>query len=264
MRLSVKYFALFLFCTFFTYSQAEGFRLSYETISASEIEKNPKYQNLKQFDPSHHKTIIKIHVLPESEGYILKLDRPLLIKSLAQQEYTKEIFTRMKDFLGEDELLLVISSRGFMPGEKVHCTLETQDGRSISEKAKIIPHPIMLEVPMGGAKLKAELVSLKPTYYEVYLEGIQTFEKLNLRTFSLGETIENDFYYKQGSCIGLIPEVIGKQKGFCDLILTRQKGAEFKLRFPWGEEVLEYLKGDKDPIILEFTRFSESNSSKLQ
>jgi len=106
---------------------------------------------------------------------------------------------------------------------------------------------------MGGAKLKAELVSLKPTYYEMYLEGVQTFEKLNLRSFSSGETIDNDFHYTQGSCIALMPGVIGKEGGLCDLTLTRQKGAEFKLRLPWGDEVLDYLKGDKDPIILEFT-----------
>ncbi|MCB1107461.1 MAG: hypothetical protein KDK76_05125, partial [Chlamydiia bacterium] len=61
MRLKAKCLALLLFCTFFTYIQAESFRLSYETISVSEIEKNPKYQNLKQFDPGHHQTIIKIY-----------------------------------------------------------------------------------------------------------------------------------------------------------------------------------------------------------
>ena len=261
MRLTIKYLTLFLLCTFFTCAQAESFKLSYQTISASEIEKNPKYQNLKQFDPGHHQTIIKIQGLPESESYILKWERPLLIKSLRQREYTKEVFTRLKDFLGEDELLLVTSSRGFMPGEKVTWTLETHDGTSISEKAEIIPHPIMLEVPMGGAKLKAELVSLKPTYYEMYLEGIQTFEKLNLRSFSSGETIDNNFHYTQGSCIALMPGVIGKEGGLCDLTLTRQKGAKFKLCLPWGDEVLDYLKGDKDPIILEFTQISNKVES---
>ena len=253
MRLTIKYLTLFLLCTFFTCAQAESFKLSYQTISASEIEKNPKYQNLKQFDPGHHQTIIKIQGLPESENYILKWERPLLIKSLGQREYTKEVFTRLKDFLGEDELLLVTSSRGFMPGEKVTWTLETQDGASISEKAEIIPHPIMLEVPMGGAKLKAELVSLKPTYYEMYLEGVQTFEKLNLRSFSSGETIDNDFHYTQGSCIALMPGVIGKEGGFCDLSITRQKGDKFELKLPWGKELLKYLEGEKEPMVLDFS-----------
>ena len=137
MRLTIKYLTLFLLCTFFTCAQAESFKLSYQTISASEIEKNPKYQNLKQFDSGHHQTIIKIHGLPEVESYVLKWERPLLIKSLGQREYTKEVFTRLKDFLGEDELLLVTSSRGFIPGEKVTWTLETQDGASISEKVEI-------------------------------------------------------------------------------------------------------------------------------
>ena len=261
MKLKTKLLSLLLLCTFFACAQAENFRLSYETISTSEIEKESKYQKLKKFDPGHHQTIIRIHGLPESESYSLKWERPLLIKSKGEREYTKEVFTRLKSFLGEDELLLVTSSRGFMPGEKVTWTLETQDGVSISEKATIIPHPIVLEVPIGGAKLKAELVSLKPTYYEMYLEGIQAFEKLNLKSCSSGETIDEDFLYAQGSCIALMPGVIGKEGGFFDLTLTRQKGAEFKLRLPWGDEVLDYLKGDKDPIILEFTQISNKVES---
>ena len=173
-----------LFYSFFIGAQADNFRLSYETISASEVEKNPKYQNLKQFDPGHHQTIIKIHGLPEAESYILKWERPLLIKRMGQREYTKEALIRLKDFLGEDELLLVTSSRGFMPGERVTWTLETQDGKSISEKVAIIPHPIILKIPRDNAKLHAELTSLKPTYYEMNLEGVQEGESLNLKSVS--------------------------------------------------------------------------------
>jgi len=264
MKLQTNCLTLFLLCTFFTCAQAENFKLSYETISASVIEKESKYQNLRQFDPGHHQTIIRIHGLPESESYILKWERPLLIKSMGQREYTKEVFTRLRDFLGEDELILVTSSRGFMPGEKVTWSLETQDGASISEKVTIIPHPIMLEVPLGGAQLKVELVSLKPTYYKIYLTGVQTFEKLNFKSFSSGETIDRDFHYTQGSCLAISPDVVGKKGGFCDLILTRQKGAEFKVGLPWGEEALEYLKGDIDPITLEFTAISNNKIKVLK
>ncbi|MCB9092669.1 MAG: hypothetical protein H6620_08930 [Halobacteriovoraceae bacterium] len=253
MRLTIKYLTLFLLCTFFTCAQAESFKLSYETISASEIEKNPKYQNLKKFDPGHHQTIIKIHGLPEAESYILKWERPLLIKSLWQREYTKEVFTRLKDFLVEDELLLFTSSRGFMPGERVIWTLETQDGASISEKIEFTPHPIVLEAPKEGVKLHAELVNLKPAYYAILIEGIEAFEKLKLRSLSSGEKIEDSFLYTQKIGLLYTPDVIGKKGGVCDLTLTRQKGTEFRLHLPWGEELIEYLNGSKDPIIFEFT-----------
>ncbi|MCB1073463.1 MAG: hypothetical protein KDK96_10250 [Chlamydiia bacterium] len=47
-------------------------------------------------------------------------------------------------------------------------------------------------------------------------------------------------------------------------MLTRQKGTKFKLRLSWGDEVLDYLKGDKDFIILGFTSLSDNNAARLK
>ncbi|MGE0198150.1 MAG: hypothetical protein AB7H48_01555 [Parachlamydiales bacterium] len=261
MKLTLKSLTLFLLCTFFTCAQAESFRLSYETISASEIEKNPKYQSLKQIDPGHHQTIIRIYSLPEGENYTLKWERPLFIKKDHHHECSKEVFTRLKEFLSDENLLFVTSSRGFVPGETVTWSLETADGTHKTEKISFIPNPIIQEIPLGGAKLRVELVGLRPTYYEIYLDGVPN-ETLTLKSRSSGEIIDQDFYYTKGSCMAISPDVIGKSGGFCDLALIRSTGGQFKLRLPWGEEALEHIFGEQDPITPEFTPISENNAAK--
>lgn len=255
MRLTIKYLTLFLLCTFFTCAQAESFKLSYETISASEIEKNPKYQMLHQFDPGHHKTIIRIHGLPNYENYILQKETPLF-GAIEEKECPAQAFMVLKNALKEDLPLICMSSRGFLPGERIILTLTTQDKTSISEKVEFIPHPIVLEAPKGGAKIKAELVNLRPAYYAIQLEGFNTSEKIHLKSLSSGEEMNNDFFYTKELGFSYSPDVIGKEGGVCDLTLTRQNGEKFRLHLPWGEEFLGYSKGDKGPIILEFTQIS--------
>ncbi|MCB1073460.1 MAG: hypothetical protein KDK96_10235, partial [Chlamydiia bacterium] len=88
--------------------------------------KNPKYQNLKQFDSGHHKTIIRISDLPDSERFELLLKRPLF-------QTTETIISTKKDLLekafliGEKDPILTISSLGYLPGEEIIVTFRAKD-----------------------------------------------------------------------------------------------------------------------------------------
>jgi len=231
----------------------ETLSLHAETLSAKAVKNSSIYGKLESFDPGQHKTIIRISHLPNAESYILRWERPLLIQKEHFQKYSREMLLRNGDFLGENGAIIAISSRGFLPGEKVNLSLETEDGKMLSQKIDLFPHPLVLEIRGGQSKFKGELTCMNPTRYEILLEGIQTYEKLKIISDSSGEHLENDLYYTQGSCIALMPGVIGKEGGFCDLSITRQKGDKFELKLPWGKELLKYLEGEKEPMVLDFS-----------
>lgn len=231
----------------------EAWKLHAETLSAETIAHSSKYGKLDSFDIGHHKTIIRISDLPDAKSYTLRWERPLLVKKEHSQKYPREMLFHNGELLGENAAIILISSRGFLPGEKVFLALETEDGKAVSQKISLFPHPLIQEKHSGQSKLKGELTSMNPTRYEIFLEGIQTYEKLRLSSFSSGEKIDHEFFYTQGSCIALTPGVIGKDGGFCDLSITRQKGNRFELKLPWGKELLKYLEGEKEPMVLNFS-----------
>ena len=94
----------------------------------------------------------------------------------------------------------------------------------------MFPQPLISETRLGKSKLKAELTILIPTSYQIMLEGIQSSEKLRLESFSSGEKIDAEFFYTNVDCISHMPGVIGKDGGFCDLSITRQKGDKLELK----------------------------------
>ncbi len=253
MKLKTSCLSLFIFLATSLQTSADTFHLTHETISAASTASLAKYSNLEFFNPGHHKTIIRIHGLPEAENYILRWERPVLIKTHHQREYTKEVFVRLQEFLQEKGMVLVTSSVGFLPGEKVTWTLETEDGKSVSQSVTFSPNPIIIEMRSGKSKLQADLVRLRPTRYKITLEGIGSFEKLRLTTFSSGEKIDKEFYFPQGSLISLTPGVIGKEGGFCNLSITRQNRDQFSLTLPWGEELIDCLRVNSRPIVSDFS-----------
>ena len=253
MKLKTSCLSLFVFLAISLQTSADAFHLTHETISAASTANLDKYSNLGFFNPGHHKTIIRIHGLPEAENYILRWERPILLKKQYQHEYSKEVFVRLQEFLQEKGMVLVTSSVGFLPGEKVTWTLETEDGKSVSQSVTFSPNPIIIEMRSGKSKLQADLVRLRPTRYKITLEGIGSFEKLRLTTFSSGEKIDKEFYFPQGSLISLTPGVFGKEGGFCDLSITRQKGDQFSLSLPWGEELIDCLGVNSRPIVSDFS-----------
>ncbi|CCB87827.1 protein-tyrosine phosphatase family protein [Simkania negevensis] len=223
------------------------------TLSAETISLSSKYQALNTKDPGFHKTIIRITNLPDAKTYFMRWNRSFFSSSEQHQKFSKKDLFHAAETLGENVAVLVISSRGFLPGEKVYYTLETVGTESKSLQFSFIPQPIVKEVRNGKSKLIGELILLEPARYELDLEGVSSFEKLKLLSRSSEESIEREFVYTKPMRIGITPGVIGKNGGVCNLSLTRQKGDYFTLQLPWGDELLGHLSGETLPTTSSFS-----------
>jgi hypothetical protein len=242
--------ALFLVATI--NASADNHALSFETISKdASLHKNHK--KLEIFDPGYHKTIIRISELTEHESYVLKWHRPLLDKKDHSQECSKNLFLNISKHLGEDGTAFVMTSKGFLPGEKITLSIETKAGTKIGQPLEFFPQPLIQEMRSGKSKLIAELSAVSPSRYEITFEGISSFETLVINSFSSGEKLVNEFQYRQGSCIGLTPGVIGKEGGSCELSIKRQHGDKFRVNLPWGKELSKHLSGESPPVAPHFT-----------
>jgi len=234
-------------------ASADNRVLSFETLSHETLLQSDKYEKIVNFDHGHHKTIIRISELPKDEAVVLKWKRPLVTQKTHTEECRKEQFLKIAEFLGEENPAFLLSSKGFLPGEKITFSLETTGGTAIGQPLEFFPQPLIQETRSGESKLIAELSSLSPSTYEITFEGIPSFETLIMSSFSSGEKLVNTFQYRQGSCIGLMPGVVGKEGGSCKLSIQRQKGEKFQLDLPWGDDLLKHLGGECLPVVPHFT-----------
>lgn len=202
---------LALFLMMFVHASADSCVLSFETISNQTILQEAKYEKLRDFDRGHHKTIIKISELPEAKSYIVKWKRSLFSDKEQREEWSKELFTTISKFLELDTPALFMSSRWFLPGEKVIFSLETIEGTPIGPPLELILHPVIQESKDGKSKLIVKLPSVSspfsPTKYEITFEGILLPETMSLISTSSGEKLSGEFQYKLGSCIAYGPGV---------------------------------------------------------
>ena len=229
----------------------EDFALHAETLSVETIKRSSKYHHLDMSDAGHHKTILRLTHLPRSSSYILRCQRPLAPMKGKTQKLKREILLGNGELFGEGEAL-IISSRGFLPGEKVILSLETEEG-NLLRKISFIPHPLIFEMKDGTSKIKGELICISPTRYEFFFEGIPSNETLKMLSFSSGEFLDYDFCYKQGSCLAYMPGVIGQEGGLSRLTIKKTNGDRFILNLPWGKELLRHLDGDKEPLVVRFS-----------
>ena len=253
MKANTIKFPILLLMMVLVKASAENCEFSYETLSHETILQSDRYKKLVKFEPGYHKTIVRISNLPVAESYVLKWQRPLLNKKEHREEWTKEFFSKVSEFLEEDEPVFFISSKGFLPGEKVIFSLETIGGIAIGQPFELFPQPLIQEMRSGKSKLIAELSILSPSRYEITLEGIPSFETLEVCSCSLDEKIETEFVYRQGFCIGHMPGVIGKAGGVCNFSITRQRGDKFQISLPWGEELKKHVSGESKPVVSDFT-----------
>ncbi|MCB1067972.1 MAG: hypothetical protein KDK56_07275 [Simkania sp.] len=253
MKLTIKYLTIFLLCTFFTCAQAESFKLNYETISASETGKNPKYQNLKQFDSGHHKTIIRISDLPDSERFELLLKRPLF-------QTTETIISTKKDLLekafliGEKDPILTISSLGYLPGEEIIVTFRAKDKDVLYDSINITPNPIKKKSRQQGFSVEIKMISVSPTSYELIIEGVKEGTNFGIYSTSYGETSTQDYQYskKLPHIIYLKPE---RGHGGATTVMVCRSNQDFlEVLLPWGSELEYHRQGARVPV----TRLFES------
>jgi hypothetical protein len=110
----------------------------------------------------------------------------------------------------------------------------------------LIPNPIDVKNSAGVPIIEAELISLKPTVYQIHVRGFNENEKFTLKSKTgprITEVVET--FAEDGVSLTYSPELKGKKGGESIVEIRRQSGKKYSLKFPWGNRLTCYLDKDK-------------------
>jgi hypothetical protein len=198
--------------------------------------------DLYQADPGFTKWCILFHDIPGDPPYSFQQKR--LLQPNRNQYYpcgyAEENILASKNC--NMPAPLMVSSRGYLPGEKITIRLS---GKDAHKEIIFYPRPLLLKDKTGRVLAKVALLSAIPgqTHYDLDLSGIGKEEKYTLISHSGGEILSHNY---QGPIkLGISPEVVGKRSGFANIILRMEDGTEYNTKLPWGNELLECKAGNK-------------------
>jgi hypothetical protein len=199
--------------------------------------------DLFQADPGFTKWFIKFQDIPGNPPYSLQQKR--LIQSdpdrfISLPNPSSESILESKN--RNSPVGLVVSARGYLPGEKVIIRLSAKDAY---REIVFYPRPLLMKEESRGLLAKATLLSAKPghTLYTLDVCGIEKQEKYKLISHSGEEILSHDW---QGPITCTIsPEVVGQVKGVANASLEFEDGTSCSMELPWGYELLEYSRGIK-------------------
>ncbi len=217
-------------------------------LRASDEALGKKYQILtktyEKYDPGFAKVLLLYETLPGDPPNCFK------IKRFAQ--YNPEGFVDLECGPSSKELLhfritkqllcFCLSSRGFLPGEKVVIRLESIDP-DVFEELSYYPRPLMIKDESGKILLEATLASIFPTIYSISFPDIPAEEEYEYSTINGMET--HHFTMQNATKTVYIPGVNGRTSGFGGIELKFKDGTIYNLQLPWGDECIRYLNGER-------------------
>jgi len=199
--------------------------------------------DLYQMDPGFSKWCVLFHDIPGNPPYSFQQKR--LLQPLPDRYYPcqgpcSEDILKFKN--RNKPTGLMVSARGYLPGEKVTIRLSAKDAyREIT----FYPRPLFMKKKTGELLVKATLLCAEPgnTLYELDICGLGKQEKCKLVSNSEGEILS---FNLQGpmECT-ITPEVAGQKRGFAKTALHFEDGTSYSLDLPWGYALLEYKLGNK-------------------
>lgn len=193
-------------------------------------------------DPGFDKWFVSFHDIPDTPPYTFQQKRlfqldpdryypiagPLSENVLLAKKLNREIG-------------IIISARGYLPGEKIMIRLS---GKDAYREIAFYPRPMLLKRKSGELLAKATLLCPKfgDTLYSFDICGVGEEEKYKLVSRSENEILSQDV---QGpmSC-SLSPEVVGVPKGIAKMEFQFENET-YSMEFPWGTELLECKLGNK-------------------
>lgn len=144
----------------------------------------------------------------------------------------------------EHSFILVLSAKGFLPGEKITLRAKTMTS-SDYEMISFCPRPITVTDTHGKELIFAQLQALNPTSYEMNIAYDPKNPLIRFCSHSEKERLSNFFFQQEPIVMGYSPDVHGKEGGFSLVRLTYQNGDTYELEFPWGNELNPYMLGSK-------------------
>lgn len=235
------------------HEEKRSFQLSYETVCITTINEEEKYQSLDSFDAGCHKTILRIHDYPYGKNFVFEWERPLFKKKPAvRRRLTINQLKNNAELINERTPLFVISSRGFLPGEQVMFTLKTADGFVKTKVFNHFPHPLFVRDKADQAGVFAELESIEPTAYSLWLIGFKMNEKLKYTGVSGNDKISAELVYTHPTRCLYVPKLDFVLGGTALVTVERESGVRLSLPIVWGNEFIPYLKGEKVVVNTNF------------
>lgn len=216
-------------------------------IPACAGEKNPRLKEYLKSDPGFGKLIFSLSGFPVNEEITFEVKR---LAALQRSGYEPLMTLRVlpDGTLVTDQnkhvRVIAISGRGYLPGERATFRFRTADGRVSSEVA-MYPQPIIARDKDGDVTLRAELVSILPTVYNIELPKMPDGEEYELKSISMGEVAKSKAKYNAHVLIHYSPEVQGRAKGSSSRLEIKSKsGGTYVITVPWGTLLKSYLSGD--------------------
>ncbi len=196
-----------------------------------------------QADPGFAKWFIIFHDIPGNPPYSLqqqRLSQPDPDRFFPLPGPSSESILDSKN--RNSPVGLMVSVRGYLPGEKVIIRLSAKDAY---REIVFYPRPLLLKEESRGLLAKATLLCAEPGYtlYAFDICGIEEQEKYKFISYSGGEILSHNL---QGpiTC-SITPEVVGQRKGVANTVLEFEDGTSCSMELPCGYELLEYKRGIK-------------------
>jgi hypothetical protein len=197
-------------------------------------------------DFGHSKTFLYCKDFPINTKMTFSTKRPLEKRASYKENY--KFFVREQGFMilpidpKNTHRFFCISSRGFLPGERVLCRFS---GKNLKIDTSFFPNPIKVFTSTKTAFIEAELLTIVPAFYRFFFTGFQENEILNFISISGEEKIEKTFTLTPKNFIVSSPDIIGKLGGVGTVTFTRKSGEKIQLHLPWGIDFIDYRKGEK-------------------
>jgi len=219
-------------------------RLPYHEFKAEHV----RYETDKAEYGQYH-TVFQFHNLPREGEYEFQIKRSL--KGSGKYETcmsaSVEDLYKISDMLQEEFPIIVISGRGFLPGESVDILLKV-DGENHEEIVSYIPNPILQMSETDEAQVSAELKNADIGTYLIRFENFIEGETLRFESISGREKISDRIPYSDGMMIQHMPGVAGGKGGKCQIIITREDGERITISLPWGMQLIPFLEGRRYPV----------------
>lgn len=217
-----------------------------ELGSADQVCLDPKYAIFNDH-LGHSKSLLLFKKFPAEQDIIFSIKR--LVRADVDHYKEQCRLYCQKDgslFLNGNQTAsyFCIESRGFLPGERIYCRFQTKSGNPTQE-ISFIPNQMIASNPSKKITLEAELITIDPTMYAIKLAGMKNGESFKFRSISGHEVIEKTINYQSGNSFNILPGVLGLDGGLEELQILTESNETIILHLPWGNELLNYLKGNK-------------------
>lgn len=223
----------------FLYSNEPEIKPTFFTSKEIETHTNPDIRSYTTLEPGHSKTFLFIKNFPINKKFTLSTKRLVQIE---------KAYKKVGDFCIDAEGLIIadskaschffcVSSRGFLPGERIHCQFIGDD---FEIKTSCIPNPLLVQ--LGTSAIEAELITFKPAMYQFKFIGFQEDEVLEFLSISGKEKMKHSIKVSKDQGLAYSPDVIGSKGGTGKVIFKRQSGEQMQIKLPWGAELVEIYR----------------------